>query len=176
MKKIIHLKYQLFIIAISISFWIYLLGPNFINPTNIEWLYSGDLSIYQIGWNFFKNDVWRFPLGSNPNYGIYYQGSIVFSDSIPLLAIFFKIFNKFLPNSFQYFSLWILASIYLQLFFSFKIIYKLSNNLVFSLISCLFFCISTIFLNRSGIHLALTGQWIILLAFYISRALNDVIN
>jgi hypothetical protein len=171
-KKIIHLKYQLFIIAISIGFWIYLLGPNFINPKNVEWLYSGDLSIYQIGWNFFKNDVWRFPLGSNPNYGIYYQGSIVFSDSIPLLAIFFKIFNKFLPNSFQYFSLWILASIYLQLFFSFKIIYKLSNNLVFSLISCLFFCISTIFLNRSGIHLALTGQWIILLAFYIELHQN----
>ena len=161
------LKYQLFIVIISLSLWVYLLGPNFINPTNVKWLYSGDLSIYQIGWNFFRNDIWRFPIGFNPNFGIYYQGSVVFSDSIPILAIFFKIFNNFLPNNFQYFSLWILLSIYLQLFFSFKIIHKLSNNLRFSLISSLFFCISTVFLNRSGLHLALFGQWLILSAFYI---------
>ena len=129
MKKTFLVKYQLFIIVISISFWIYLLGPSFINPKNVEWLNSGDLSIYQIGWNFFKNDVWRFPLGSNPNYGIYYQGSVVFSDSIPLLAIFFKSIKFLLPNNFQYFSLWILLSIYLQLLISYKIIFKLSNNL-----------------------------------------------
>ena len=168
------IKYQLSIITVSLSLWVYLLGLDYIKPTNIEWLHSGDLSIYQIGWNFFKNDIWRFPLGSNPNYGIYYQGSVVFSDSIPLFAIFFKIFNKFLPNSFQYFSLWILLSVYLQLFFSFKIIHKISGNLRFSLISSLFFCISTIFLNRSGFHLALSGQWIILSAFYIE--LNQIKN
>jgi len=166
-KKYSIIKYQFFLTITSIGFWIYLLGPDFINPNNIEWLQSGDLSQYQIGWNFFKDDIWRFPLGSNPNYGIYYEGSIVFSDSIPLFAIFFKIFNKFLPESFQYFSSWILLCIYFQLFFSFKIIYKLSSNLTFSLISSLFFCISTIFLNRSGIHLSLLGQWIILLVFYI---------
>ena len=148
------LKYQLFITTFSLFFWVYLLGFEYINPTNTDWLTSGDLPIYQVGWNYFRDDIWRFPIGSNPNYGIYYQGSVVFSDSIPLLAIFFKFFNKFLPDNFQYFSLWILLSIYFQLFFSFKIIYKLSANLKFSLISSLFFCIATIFLNRSGFHLA----------------------
>ena len=161
------LKYQLFITTFSLFFWVYLLGFEYINPTNTDWLTSGDLPIYQVGWNYFRDDIWRFPIGSNPNYGIYYQGSVVFSDSIPLLAIFFKFFNKFLPDNFQYFSLWILLSIYFQLFFSFKIIYKLSANLKFSLISSLFFCIATIFLNRSGFHLALSGQWIILSAFYL---------
>ena len=161
------LKYQLFITIISILLWVYLLGFDYIKPTKTEWLYSGDLSTYQIAWNFFKNDIWRFPIGSNPNFGIYYQGSMVFSDSIPLFAIFFKIFNNFLPHNFQYFSLWILLSIYLQLFFSFKIIYKLSANLRFSLISSIFFCISTALLNRSGLHLSLFGQWLILSAFYI---------
>ena len=161
------LRYQVFILAASIFLWSYLLGFDYIKPTNIDWLISGDLPIYQIGWNYFRDDIWRFPLGSNPNYGIYYHGSVVFSDSIPVFALFFKLFSKFLPNNFQYFSLWILLCIYLQLFFSFKIIYKLSNNLTFSLISSLFFCISTIFINRVGIHLALSGQWIILSAFYI---------
>ena len=167
MKKYSIFKYQIFLIITSISFCFYLLGPNYISPLNSEWLFSGDLSTYQLGWQFFKLDEWRFPLGINPNYGIYLNSSVVFSDSIPLFAIFFKIFKNFLPSEFQYFSIWILVCVYLQLFFSFKIIYKITNNLLYSAISSLFFGIATIFIHRSGIHLSLFGQWIILSFFYV---------
>ena len=125
MNKTFILIHHFFLILFSIILWVYFLGFDFIDPRNIDWLNSGDLSIYQIGWNFFRNDIWRFPIGSNPNFGIYYGGSIVFSDSLPLFAIFFKIFNSVLPEKFQYFSIWILVCIYLQLFFSFKIFYKI---------------------------------------------------
>ena len=162
MKKYSIFKYQIFLIITSISFCFYLLGPNYISPLNSEWLFSGDLSTYQLGWQFFKLDEWRFPLGINPNYGIYLNSSVDFSDSIPLFAIFFKIFKNFLPSEFQYFSIWILVCVYLQLFFSFKIIYKITNDLLYSAISSLFFGIATIFIHRSGIHLSLFGQWIIL--------------
>ena len=167
MKKYSTFKYQIFLIITSISFCFYLLGPNYISPLNSEWLFSGDLSTYQLGWQFFKLDEWRFPLGINPNYGIYLNGSVVFSDSIPLFAIFFKIFKNFLPSEFQYFSIWILVCVYLQLYFSFKIIYKITNDLLYSAISSLFFGIATIFIHRSGIHLSLFGQWIILSFFYV---------
>lgn len=167
MKKYSTFKYQIFLIITSISFCFYLLGPNYISPLNSEWLFSGDLSTYQLGWQFFKLDEWRFPLGINPNYGIYLNSSVVFSDSLPLFAIFFKIFKNFLPSEFQYFSIWILVCVYLQLFFSFKIIYKITNNLLYSAISSLFFGIATIFIHRSGIHLSLFGQWIILSFFYV---------
>ena len=167
MKKYSIFKYQIFLIITSISFCFYLLGPNYISPLNSEWLFSGDLSTYQLGWQFFKLDEWRFPLGINPNYGIYLNSSVVFSDSLPLVAIFFKIFKNFLPSEFQYFSIWILVCVYLQLYFSFKIIYKITNNLLYSAISSLFFGIATIFIHRSGIHLSLFGQWIILSFFYV---------
>ena len=167
MKKYSTFKYQIFLIITSISFCFYLLGPNYISPLNSEWLFSGDLSTYQLGWQFFKLDEWRFPLGINPNYGIYLNGSVVFSDSIPLFAIFFKIFKNFLPSEFQYFSIWILVCVYLQLYFSFKIIYKITNNLLYSAVSSLFFGIATVFIHRSGIHLSLFGQWIILSFFYV---------
>ena len=167
MKKTFFLKYQFFIITISIIFWCYLLGFNFISPTNSDWLHLGDMSQTQLGWKFFKDDIWRFPIGFNPNYGIYFDGSIVFSDSIPIFAIFFKSIKFFLPENFQYFSLWILTCIYLQLFFSFKIIFKITNNLSYSLVGSLFFCTATIFINRSGLHLSLMGQWILLSTFYI---------
>ena len=167
MKKYSTFKYQIFLIITSISFCFYLLGPNYISPLNSEWLFSGDLSTYQLGWQFFKLDEWRFPLGINPNYGIYLNSSVVFSDSLPLFAIFFKIFKNFLPSEFQYFSIWILVCVYLQLYFSFKIIYKITNNLLYSAVSSLFFGIATVFIHRSGIHLSLFGQWIILSFFYV---------
>jgi len=166
-KKYSIFKYQIFLIITSISFCFYLLGPNYISPLNSEWLFSGDLSTYQLGWQFFKLDEWRFPLGINPNYGIYLNSSVVFSDSLPLVAIFFKIFKNFLPSEFQYFSIWILVCVYLQLYFSFKIIYKITNNLLYSAVSSLFFGIATVFIHRSGIHLSLFGQWIILSFFYV---------
>ena len=83
-------KYQITILTISIIFWIYLLGINYISPLNIEWLSSGDLSTYQLGWQYFREDIWRFPLGINPNYGIYSDSNIIYSDSVPLFAITFK--------------------------------------------------------------------------------------
>jgi len=171
-KNYFFFKYQLIIILATISLFIYLLGLDFIKFTNYEWLYSGDLSTYHLGWKYFKNDIWRFPIGLNPNYGIYLNTSIIFSDSIPFLAIFFKLIRNFIPIDFQYFSLWILICIYLQLFFSFKIIYKLTNDLTYSLIASLFFCFATIFLHRSAIHLSLFGQWIILSYFYTEVSNN----
>jgi hypothetical protein len=171
-KKTFFLKHQFFIITITTIFWCYLLGFDFINPLNSEWLYLGDLSQYQLGWKFFRDDIWRFPIGSNPNLGMYFEGSIIFSDSIPIFAFFFKSIKIFLPENFQYFSTWILVCIYLQLFFSFKIIYKFTNNLSYSLIGSLFFIFSTIFLNRSGIHLSLMGQWILLSGIYV-ETIND---
>ena len=167
MKKNILLQHSIFIL-ISLLFWVYLLGPNYINPLNNSWLYNGDLSIYQLGWKFFKNDIWRFPLGVNPDYGIYMGGSVIFSDSIPLLAFIFKIFKGILPETFQYFSFWILICIYLQIYTSHKIVLYYTNNFFYSLISSLFFLISTIFIHRSGIHLSLMGHWIILLYFLIN--------
>ena len=172
MKKTSLLKYQFFIIIISTILWCYLLGFNFINPLNSDWLYLGDFSQVQLGWKFFKNDVWRFPIGSNPNFGMYFDGSIIFSDSIPIFAIFFKVIRIFLPENFQYFSLWVLLCIYLQFFFAFKIIFKFTKNLNYSLIGGLFFIFSTVFLNRSGIHLSLMGQWILLSGIYI-ETIND---
>lgn len=163
-KKII---YQILLIFFSTIIFYFLLGSKYASIFNIDWLSQGDLSTYQIGWNFFKSDQWRFPLGQNPHYGINIGSSIVYSDSLPLFAIFFKIFKTYLPSNFQYFSLWIFISIFLQLYFSFKIIQKKTNNYNYSLIGCIFFGLAPIFIHRIGLHLTLVGQWIILSGFYI---------
>ena len=167
MQKISSLKFHLILFSLSTLIFIYLVGLDFIKINNQEWLNSGDISTYQIGWKYFREDVWRFPIGLNPNYGIYLNGSIVFSDSIPFMAIFFKIFKHILPINFQYFSIWIFVCLYLQLFFSFKIIYNITNNFLYSFIGSLFFISAASFIHRGAIHLSLFAHWLILSGFYI---------
>jgi len=152
----------------------FLLSAGFLGLENlrfdeINWLLgSGDISNAQNGWTFFKNDSWHFPLGKNPNYGLDISNSIIFSDSIPILAFIFKIFKNFLSINFQYFSFWVFLCFFFQFYFSYTIIYNNTNSIYFSLISSIFFIISPIFLYRLGIHLSLGAHWIILFAYYIN--------
>ena len=158
---------NIFFFFFSFVFSIYLLGFKYLNPTNSSWLFWGDLPLLQAGWNFFRIDEWRFPIFSNPNLGIYLNNNLIYSDAIPLFALFFKIFNFILPDNFQYFSLWFLFSLYLQGLISFLIIFKLTKSLNYSLIGSIFFIFSTIMINRITEFPAHFGQWIILLFFYI---------
>jgi len=160
------IRLNIFFLLLSLILSIYLLGFKYFDPTNSSWLFWGDLPTLQIGWNFFRIDEWRFPILSNPNYGIYLNGNIIYTDSIPLFALFFKIFNFILPDNFQYFSLWILFSLHMQGLISYLIIFKVTKSINYSLIGSIFFIFSTIMINRITEYPALFGHWIILLFFY----------
>ena len=155
------------IFIISFVVFFFYLGFHYSNPINSSWLTTQDLISYQDGWNFFKKDIWRFPIGSLPNYGIDAGNSIVYADIIPLFAIIFKLLRGFLSNDFQYYSLWIFLSIFLQLFFSYLIIYKATKNFLYSMIGSIFFATSPLFFQRLSIHIALASHWIILFSLYI---------
>ena len=120
-----------------------------------------------MAWFFFKNDIWRFPLGSNPNYGIELGSSIVFSDSIPILALIFKFFHFFLPENFQYISIWYFICFYFQLFFSYKILEKFTDSTIYSFVGSIFFLITPILIYKLLFVPALTGQWVLLFALYL---------
>ena len=115
-------------------------GSENISFNSTEWLHDGNESAAeQLAWYFFRNDIWRFPLGNNPNYGDEIGSSIVFSDSIPILALFFKSLKSFIPDNFQYYSFWFFICFYLQLFISFKILKKFTNSDLYSIIGSFFF-------------------------------------
>ena len=100
-------KINILLLFISFIFLTSLLGIENISFQSTKWLHSGnDTAMHHLGWHFFKNDIWRFPLGSNPNYGDELGSSIVYTVSIPLLSLFFKSLKSFLPENFQYFSFW----------------------------------------------------------------------
>ena len=55
-----------FFSILSLILTIYILGINNLSFVSTEWLAAHDVSTDIISWKFFKDDIWRFPLGSNP--------------------------------------------------------------------------------------------------------------
>ena len=140
MKRIKNFNFFLFLL-ISFLLTNFFVGQGNLWFNSTEWLYgSGDLTNAQLSWQFYQNDIWRFPIGKNPNYGLEISNSIIFTDNIPLLAIIFKILNPLIPyDNFQYFSFWIFSCFFLQLFISHKLLEKITKNNLFSILSSILF-------------------------------------
>ena len=170
MRKILFdQRINYFFLLISFIFLIITIGFENISFQSVQWLHDGNESaIEQTAWYFFRNDVWRFPLGLNPNYGDEISTSIVFSDSIPILALFFKVFKSIIPENFQYFSLWYFLCFYFQLFFSYKIIKKFTDSESYSLIGSIFFLLAPIFIFRMNWHASISAHWLLLFTLYLA--------
>lgn len=155
----------LFFLFLSITLSVLYLGIHNISLNNTNWLTNYDNISDFLALKFFINDTWRFPLGLNPNYGGI-TNSIVYSGAVPILSFISKIFKNILPFNFHFFSIWIVLCFFLQLFFSFKIIYFYTNNVKYSLIGSIFFLISPTFIERIFYHLSLSAHWLILSILY----------
>jgi len=150
--------------------FIILYGYKILNFTYVDWIYAkqhSDMFVHQIGFEFFRNDTWRFPLGSYLNYSYPFGSSVVYTDSIPLFAIIFKLIDFILPKSFQYFGLWGILCFMLNGGISALIIRRYSSNLIAVFIGSVFVIYSTNVIWRMFAHTSLAGQWIILLAILV---------
>lgn len=140
-------------------------GGKIIWPTNFEWLMELDPATHWLGWQFFRSSaLLQWPIGANLNYGLHIGSSIVFTDSIPLLALFFKPLSPFLPDMFQYFGMWVLICFLLQSLFSWKLLSLFTQDRFLPLIGSIFFTLAPIYLTRLFVHYALFGQWVIIAA------------
>jgi hypothetical protein len=153
-----------------------LTGGGILNPHNLDWLMIGDAAQHQIGWEFFRHTaLWQWPIGLNPPLGLVFSSSIIFTDSIPLAAFFFKPFSPFLGEHFQYFGIWILLCFVLQYYFAHRILSRFFIDPLSVAISSLFFVFSPPFLYRmihGGYgHIALISHFLILAAIdqYFSK-------
>ena len=170
-----NLKLFFFYFFISLILTFSFNGFETLSFTKTHWLFSGDdRSAHQLGWYFFKEDIWRFPLGSNPNFGDEIGNSIVYSDSIPLLALIFKSINFFLPEKFQYFSLWFILCFFLQGYLSYLLILDITKNKKTAITFSFFFLLFPPALYRIAWHPALFGQWTLILSVFLLFKKEDV--
>jgi hypothetical protein len=155
---------------------IYLIGSN-INPTNIDWLFtSGDPIQHFLGWVYFRNGSWHWPLTFTEELAYPTGASIAYTDSIPILAVLFKLFSGLLPDRFQYFGLFILLSFILQFFWGAKLGLLFTNSIFCATAAGLFFMFSPPLTWRIHGHIALTSHWLIVAGiwsyFYLEKKLK----
>ena len=86
-------------ICLGIFACLMVVGPKALNPTILDLAQGVDPFKDYLGWMFFRNSPWTFPIGLNPTYGLDFSNSIVFSDSIPLMAFLFKAIRFVLPET-----------------------------------------------------------------------------
>jgi hypothetical protein len=170
--KIVKLNKELYAFVLgsilgAISF-ISIYGTKILNITYVDWLMNkGDLTQHYLGWAYFRNDPWSFPLGSIPSFGYPFGVSVVYTDSIPLFALLFKVFSPILPSKFQYFGIWGILCYALQGGIASLIIRKYTDKYLIIGISSLFLIFSPILIQRMFTHTALAGHWILLLAIAV---------
>jgi hypothetical protein len=160
---------------IATAAFIYFTGGAILDPTNVKWLYWGDPATSYLGWQFFRDTaLLQFPLGATPNYGVGFATSIMYTDSLPIIAIPLKFVSPLLPDQFQYFGAWIYASFFLQGYFAWKLLKRSIEAPMVRVVASTLFLIAPIFLYRlvhegSG-HVGLFGQFLVLWAINLHFA------
>lgn len=161
----------------GVAFFLALYGVRVLDVTNADWILNSgaDPSQHYLGWQFYRSSELRLPyLGMSYNTVYPYRTSVLYSDSIPLLALLFKPFSALLPATFQYMGLWGLASFALQGLLAQKIAWRISGaeergiavqaGTVAASVLALLYPVLTI---RMFAHTALAGNWLILLGLWL---------
>lgn len=153
---------------IGVSLAISMIGLAALNPKNIDWM-MGEMDRRQhfLGWNFFSKNSWKFPIGFYDNWATPNGMSVMFTDSISIAAIFFKLFSGILPKTFQYFGFWLYLSFAMTGAFIAFIFNKVTDDLRIKAMLSVFFIMTPIMFLRVDGHTSLTSQWLILWALYL---------
>ena len=156
-------------------------GVKILNPLYTDWLLTGgDPSQHYLGWEFFRRSDWYFPLGLTDQLAYPLKTSVIYTDSIPIFAVFFKLFRSILPQQFQYFGIWGLLCFVLQGYYAAKILGERSSSKAVILAGSVFFIVSPIMISRMYYHTALAAHWLILLAIYFyskhEKEYRDIFN
>ena len=87
-----------------------LYGVRVLDPTSVDWILnnpSPDPEQHYLGWELFRRSPVHLPyIGANYNAVYPFRTSVLFTDSLPLAALLFKLLGGILPTRFQYFGWW----------------------------------------------------------------------
>lgn len=144
-------------------------GFSTVAPQTPDWLFSGpDSSANFIGWHLFRASPWEMPPGALPAMGHPVGTSVALTDSIPIVAIVFKVFHGVLPATFQYFGAWLLLCFLLQGLFGALLIGTVTNNVLLRVLGAALLILSPAVAHRLN-HIALCAHWMLVAALWLNR-------
>ena len=141
-------------------------GTRIIRPGYTEWIKASDTDLAQhyYGWIGYRQSSWRFPIGMTDRLAYPYLTSVIFTDSIPIMAVPGKLLSAFHPKDFQFFGLWGIMCFILQACFAAGITKNFSSDNILAVHAGVLFVFAPVMIDRMFMHTSLAGQWLILMA------------
>lgn len=136
---------------------------------------EADMALPYNGWRFFRSSEWNWPLGLIENMTYPAKLSIMYTDSLPIIAIICKLFNGILPETFQYMGIYTLICFILQGALVALIVYKLTKDNFISAIASILLTCNSILFEKCLLQVGVGSNWLILAA-YALYAYKDNLN
>jgi hypothetical protein len=143
------------------------LGPALVHPTNIQWLMRGDFSLHFLGWHMYRAGPWTLPIGAAPLLIWPVGSSVGLTDSIPIAAMVFKVFDPWLPPVFQFIGIWLVLCFALQGVFGALLMQIATPRPALQLLGAVLFILCPALIFRFP-HAALAAHWLVLAAIWLS--------
>ena len=140
-------------------------GPT-LNPRHFQWLMAGDWLQHWLGWLFFRNDPWTFPLGHISSLLYPVGTNIGFTDSNPLLSLMLKPVAGLLPRHFQFIGPWLALCFALQGYMGAALASTVTSRRSHQFLGGCLFALSPVLVARLG-HDTLCAHWLILCLLYL---------
>ncbi len=144
-------------------------GIRVLDPVNTDWLFNNDHDLRQhyIGWCAFRRDAWHFPIGLIDSLSYPNSISVIYTDSIPIMAVLFKTIGPYLPQEFQYFGIFGILSFALMGGFASLLLRRFVTADLACIIGSVFYVTSAPVIHRMFFHTALAAQWIVVAALVL---------
>lgn len=145
-------------------------GVHTLDVRDVDWIFPGgvDPSFHYLGWHGFRASPWSVPPGVTTAFGHPVGTSVALTDSIPLLAIPFKLLSPVLPRPFQYLGLWLASCFVLQGLFGALLTALVTDRRPLQVLGASLFVLAPILSYRLG-HAALCAHWLLLAALWLNR-------
>ncbi|MCB9385664.1 MAG: hypothetical protein H6509_13700 [Bryobacterales bacterium] len=158
--------------ALGLALLLAIGGKIALDPRNTLWLQS-DIATSYLGWAFYRRqECCAWPITWTAHVGYPVGVSMSQFDSIPLLGLFFKALDPWLPRPFQYMGIWLWICASLQFFFAWTLLWEMGvRRRVLLALGALLFLFSPLLAYRMTEHMALSAHFVILaaLTLYFSR-------
>ena len=178
MKALKKYRWPLTGALVGVLIFLAVYGVRVLDPTSVDWILnnpSPDPAQHYLGWELFRRSPVHLPyLGANYNAVYPFRTSVLFTDSLPLAALFFKLLGGVLPTRFQYFGWWGLLCYALQGGLAQAVIARIAGlkldqkaKLWGSVAGAGVLVLFPALTMRMFAHTALAANWLVLLAVYL---------
>lgn len=156
--------------ALGAAAFLVILGVSPLDVTNDAFCRGGyiekDIQQHYAGWLFYRQSELAFPLGIATNINTPQGLSIAYTDSIPLLAVLFRLLSPSLPPVFQYFGWFTLLCLMAQGAVGARLLGLYLKGVCAPLLGDLLFVFSPVLWERVLRHTSLAAQFLVLGALY----------